>query len=142
MKNKQKWWKLLLALLLGLGLGGCSDDDDSSGSRWQGDSALVGYWRLAEVTVTPRGSNPVPVVGWEMWLRLYGNGTASATEVRESKTQSLAGTWSSRGTELRPTLGAYNWTGDYRVTTSRFTLSDVPNHDGKGTPASFTFLRL
>ena len=141
MQHNPKWRQLLLALALAVGLMGCNDDDNYSGSPWQGDNALVGYWRLSDVPINRVAVGSPSTMGWEVGLLLYSNGTATMTEMRQANTQTYGGVWSSRGHEMSLTCGAYVWVGDYRVTSSRFTLSDVANYDNQGARASFVFLR-
>ena len=131
---------LVLAMALG-GVGGCGGDD-GGGAGTGGDPALVGHWRMSSMSVNNSGYFPPGEIGWDVQLQLNDDGSATATEVWQGKTESAGGGWSTSGNQLNVAVGWYNWTGPYTVSANQFTLSNVANYDDEGDTGSFIFTRM
>lgn len=120
-------------------LTGCEDGGASAGTG--GDEALVGSWKMTSMSVNGSGYFAPSEIGWDVQLQIDSDGSLTATEVWEGKTESSGGGWTVTDTQLDIAAGDYDWTGSYSVSSSRFTLSDVSNYDDEGDTGSFVFTR-
>jgi hypothetical protein len=138
-----RWTKAAIGcarVLILIGLTGCGGGDDGSAGTG-GDPALVGNWRMTAMSVNGSGLFAPGTIGWDVQMQLDADGSATATEVWQGKTESSGGGWSAGGGQLHIAAGWYDWTGPYTVGASQFTLSSVPNYDGEGHTGSFVFAR-
>ena len=139
----KRWQKVAAGCAMGFamaGVAGCSGDEEGS-KGVGGDPAMVGDWRMTSMSVNGSGFFPPATIGWDVQLRLAGDGSVAATEVWRGSTESSGGGWSTGGGQLTIAAGSYDWTGPYAVGADRFSLSNVPDYDGEGDTGSFIFTR-
>ena len=132
-----------LALLALLGLGGCRTRLVAAvaPAGTAGDRALIGDWRMSAVAINGDDFFPPSNIGWEVYVRLNGDGTLNVHEVRQRDTRRGTGGWSAGDGRVNIQTGNHNWLGSYTVAADKFRLTDVQNYDGEGGCASFEFTR-
>ena len=112
---KQLKWFLLMSTILvaGLGLAGCSSDDNDDDK-----DPLVGTW-----VGTAFNGQPMPD-GIAMTITLRSNGSASGTTVINGATETYNGTWSASGGTLSVTDNEGTESLGYTVEGDTLTLTD------------------